>query len=73
MQNHVKDFLEPMERAARGDENSITFQFWNGKPIRFVAVVTTLKGFKLWTQHLSKGKRLKQTNGHLDVDLLYQS
>ena len=45
MQFDVKDFLEPTERAAEEDDNSITFQFWNGKSIRFVALVTTLKGF----------------------------
>ena len=35
-------------------------------------VVTTLKSFKVWTQHRSKGKPLKETNGQLDVDLTYR-
>ena len=29
--------------SRKGYENSITFPFWNGKSIQFVAVVTTLK------------------------------
>ena len=70
MQNDVKDFLEPTERAAEGDENSATFQFWHEKSVMFVAVVTTLRGFK--THRRSKGKSLK-TNGQLDVDLIYRS
>ena len=68
-----KTFLEQKERAAKGDENSITFQLWNGKSIWFIAVVTTLKGFKVWTQHRSKENPLKQSHGHLDVDLTYES
>ena len=73
MQYDVKHLLEPTERAAKGDESSITFQLWNGRSIRFVAVVTTLKGFKVWTQHRSKGKPLKESNGQFDVDLTCQS
>ena len=57
----LKKFLEPTEEAGKGHENSIAFRLWNGKSIRFVAVVTTLKGFKVWTQRRSKGKPLKRT------------
>ena len=69
MQYDVKDFLVPKEGATKGAENSITLQLWNGKTISFVAVVTTLKGFEVWTQHRNKGKPLKQTNGQLYFDL----
>ena len=72
MQYDLIDFLELLERPERGDENSITFQLRTGKSIRFVSVVTTLKEFKVWTQHRSKRKALKQTNGQLDVDLTYR-
>ena len=67
------DFLEPTERASKEDDKSITFQLWNGKSIRFIAAVTTFKGFKVWTQDCSKEKLLKQTNGQLDVDFTYRS
>ena len=30
--------------------------------------VTTLNGFKVRTQHRSKGNSLNQTNGHLDIE-----
>ena len=53
----VKDFLEPRERAAKEDDNSITIQHWNCKSNRFVAVVTALK----------------EPNIDLDVDLTYRS
>ena len=60
-------------RSSRGDDNSTTFQLWIGKSIWFAAEVTTLKGFKVWAQHRSKGNSLNQTNGHLDIDLTYRS
>ena len=49
-----KRFFEAEITSSKGDENLITFKLWNGKSIDFVAVVTTLKGFKVWTQHNSK-------------------
>ena len=73
MQYDVKDFLKPKERAAKGDEKFDYLPTLEWKMYWFVAAVTTLKGFKMWTQDLSKGKPLKQTNGQLDVDLTYRS
>ena len=59
MQIDVKNFLEPTERAAKGDGNSLTFKLWKCKSIRFVAIVTNIKGFKVWTQYRGKGKPIK--------------
>ena len=62
------DSLEPKGRTAK----EITTQQHSNFGMATL-FVTLLKGFKVWTQHRSKGKQLNQTNIHLDVDYTYRS
>ena len=65
--------LEPKERAAKEMTTQPHFNFGIANLFDLLPKVTSLKGFKVRTQHRSKGKPLNQTNGYLDVDYSYQS
>ena len=67
------DFLESTERAAKETTTQSHSNFGMANLFDLLLKVTSLKRFKVWTQHRSKGKPLNQTNGHLDVDYTHQS
>ena len=52
-------FLRAQGTSSKGDDISITFQLWNGKSIRFVPEVTTLKLFKIMDSTSQQRKTLE--------------
>ena len=67
------DFVKPKRRAAKETTIQSYSNFRMANLFDLLPRVTTLKEFKVWNQHRSKGKPLNQTNGHLDVDYTYRS
>ena len=69
---NVKDLLEQMERAAKGDENSTTLRLWNGKTNGLLPLSQPSQELKCGRQIALKNP-LKKNIDQLDVEFLYRS